>query len=127
MNPAQFNEALTNATADMMSELYFYEDMPRNRVDNIRNNFKSYLHNPCVSILLNQMIYRLEFLNEKPENLSAYRSMFSKLQNWFENFETERQCLDYFKCTGSFIQPQAVKVPVCQLLCISKNLYKLNT
>ena len=106
MDPQSFSDSLLKWAAKLIAELYYVAELPRAHV--IQNNkyYTEFLNQHAVTTLFDQLINRMVFLHETPDNASAYRTMLKRLQEPFESLEIEYACLGYLEKTGSYIPPQ---------------------
>lgn len=117
MDPQRFSDFLNSESAKIFGQLYSYPDVPRSRVSDVANSFSSFLQNSAVTGLFNCLLSRLKYFGETSENISAYQAMIFKLQHPFQEFQTEYQCLEYFRINGTYIAPQQIEVTHLDLKC----------
>ena len=87
MDPQQFDDSLTDATADMLSTMYAYGEMPRSRVDDIHTIIQKFVRHPSIIQLHNSLIESVESAGDA--NVEAYKVMLQKMENPFHGLETE--------------------------------------
>lgn len=101
MDSNTFRKYLAEQTSFLVSDLYALLDLPRERVSNILDYFTLFIRQPAISLLFKQLTERLKFLGESSENVAAFKSLLSQVQNPFVGFETERQRFNYLEKIGS--------------------------
>ena len=78
----------------MLSTIYAYGEMLRNRVANICTTFRNFVRHPSIIQLHNSIIESLESAGDV--NVEAYKVMLQKMENPFHGLETARQYLNFF-------------------------------
>lgn len=60
--------------------------------------------------MFDQLFDRMLHLGETADAVSVYKKMISKIQNPFEQFKTDSQCMNYFEENETYLPPMQIKV-----------------
>lgn len=112
MDPNLFRDLMRNESANVMSEMYSYTEVTRDRVDDILVLFKNFSKCSPKLALFRQVLERLQFLGETVDNLRAFEAMFEIFIKPFQGFESEYKCVQFFQRSGSYVPPQEITIKV---------------
>lgn len=104
-NTYDFNTSLSNLAIQFVAKWHSVLDLPRKRVQSIIEDMESFLSSHPVNFLRTEVLSRLAVLGDDKENIVKIGQMFDKIQNPFQDLNTEYNRFKCFNEKGTLIQP----------------------
>lgn len=106
-----FNISLAESSEKYVANLQRFK-IQRNVIQQVIQQTTNFLNNSALEFLKNEVMQCLFDSKVNIEKRSCITSMFDRLKNPFDGFDTDWQRLKKFKETGNLVSPQSVTIGV---------------
>jgi len=103
--PTEFKSLVRNCCNAFVAKLYDKSSIPRNHIQSIIEDSRSFLTSGHISVLKENILFELNALNSDNQTIQNITSMFETIENSFNHLRNEYQRMEYLKSCGNYIVP----------------------